>query len=351
MLTKKQINEVREHLQKAQNPLFLFDNDQDGLCSFLLLRRYLGRGKGFPVKNARINGKDYVRKINEFNSDYIFILDVPEFSEDFFVEVEKYNIPLVWIDHHGLAKEKIPNFVYYYNPMMNRKKTNEPVTFLCYEITKRKEDMWLGVIGCISDYYVPKFYTIYKKENPELCINLKSNKEGAFDILYGSEIGRVARMFGFAIKDTTTNVINMMKFLIKSKNPYDVLNENKENRIIHSRFLEVEKKYSNLIHKAKQKVIPSSKFVFFKYGGDTSMSAEISNGLKYIYPDKYIFVAYSKDARVNISSRGKNVKEKIMKIISQLDSATGGGHEDAVGAQIKRSDLGKFEMLIKKEFD
>jgi single-stranded DNA-specific DHH superfamily exonuclease len=39
MLNDKQIDEIREHLEKAQNPLFFFDNDDDGLCSFLLLQR------------------------------------------------------------------------------------------------------------------------------------------------------------------------------------------------------------------------------------------------------------------------------------------------------------------------
>ena len=52
MLTKKQINEIREHLEKAQNPLFFFDNDPDGLCSFLLLQRYIGRG--MPTQKALV---------------------------------------------------------------------------------------------------------------------------------------------------------------------------------------------------------------------------------------------------------------------------------------------------------
>ena len=30
MLTKKQVGEIKEHLDKAQNPLFFFDNDLDG---------------------------------------------------------------------------------------------------------------------------------------------------------------------------------------------------------------------------------------------------------------------------------------------------------------------------------
>ena len=47
MLTKKQVEDIKEHLEKAQNPIFFFDNDPDGLCSFLLMQRYLGRGKAY----------------------------------------------------------------------------------------------------------------------------------------------------------------------------------------------------------------------------------------------------------------------------------------------------------------
>jgi len=48
---EKQVAEVREHLEKAQNPVFFFDNDPDGLCSFLLLQRYIGRGRGVVIKS------------------------------------------------------------------------------------------------------------------------------------------------------------------------------------------------------------------------------------------------------------------------------------------------------------
>ena len=30
--TEKQIKEIRDHLDRAQNPVFFFDNDPDGLC-------------------------------------------------------------------------------------------------------------------------------------------------------------------------------------------------------------------------------------------------------------------------------------------------------------------------------
>jgi len=67
MLTKNQIIQIKEHLEKAQNPLFFFDNDQDGLCSFLLLQRFIERGKGVPVRSFPGLTKEYFRKVNELN--------------------------------------------------------------------------------------------------------------------------------------------------------------------------------------------------------------------------------------------------------------------------------------------
>jgi len=71
MITSKQIEEIREHLEKAQNPIFLFDNDPDGLCSFLLLRRYVERGKGVPVRSFPGLTDSYIKKIRELNADYV----------------------------------------------------------------------------------------------------------------------------------------------------------------------------------------------------------------------------------------------------------------------------------------
>ncbi len=183
MLTKKQIKEIKEHLEKAQNPVFFFDNDNDGLCSFLLLRRYIGRGKGVAIKSFPEMNEEYFRKVTELNADYIFILDKPIVSPAFFKEVKNFNIPTVWIDHHDV-QVKIPDFVYYYNPSLKKSNKNEPVTYLCYNIAQKKEDLWLAVIGCISDRFSPKFYSDFVKLYPDLSIKSKD----AFDIFYKSGI-------------------------------------------------------------------------------------------------------------------------------------------------------------------
>ncbi|MFH1503429.1 MAG: DHHA1 domain-containing protein [Candidatus Diapherotrites archaeon] len=341
MLTTNQIQEIREHLNKAQNPVFFFDNDQDGLCSFLLLQKYIGRGKGFPIKSSPALIKDYFRKVEEFNSDYIFVLDKPEISEEFFEKVEKVNIPIVWIDHHDIDRQKIPSFVNYYNPLFGKEKSNEPTTLICYQVSQKKEDAWIGILGCISDNFVPDFYKEFSKNYPDLSVNSKE----AFDIFYGSEIGRLARILGFALKDRISNVIQMIKFLMNAKTPYEILEETPKNKIMHNRFEEIDKKYNKLILKAKK--MASGNLLIFKYAGDTSMSSDIANGLKYLFPEKAIFVIYTKGIKANISGRGKGVRNLILKVIEGLENSTGGGHENAVGAQIRKEDIEEFERRIK----
>ena len=156
MLTEKQIIEIREHLEKAQNPIFFFDNDNDGLTSYLQLRRHIGRGKGIPIRSFPDLNADYFRRVKELNSDYVFILDKPVVSDEFLQQVHEDNIPLVWIDHHDVEPPK-QEWINYYNPFHNDR-TSEPVSYLCYKITNKKEDIWIAIIGCISDALVPDFY-------------------------------------------------------------------------------------------------------------------------------------------------------------------------------------------------
>ncbi len=346
MLTLKQIEEIKKHLNNAQNPLFFFDNDPDGLCSFILLQKYLGRGKGFPVKSTPLD-KNYIRKINELNPDYIFILDIPTVSEEFFEEIKKINLPVVWIDHHHIEKDKIPNFVNYYNPLLG-KDFPSSTTYLCYEATKKKEDLWIVIVGSISDNFVPEIYKEFKDMYPDLSLD----SSDAFEILYNSRIGVVAHLLNCGLKDKTTNVMKMIKFLMKVKSPYEVLEKTFENREMHEKYQIINKKLKKFLEQAQKEANASDKLVFFEYGGDTSMSAEISNSLKYLFPGRIIFVAYASESNsfANISGRGENAKKILDKALQQgnFENARGGGHENAVGARIMKKDLDGFREKIKE---
>lgn len=344
MLTKKQVSEIREHLSRAQNPIFFFDNDPDGLCSFLLLQRFIGRGKGVSIKSFPELIQEDFRKVHELNADYIFILDKPLVSKDFFLEAEKFNIPVVWIDHHFVDKTQIPRFVNYYNPVFNKKTSEEPVTALCYQITGKREDVWLAVIGCLSDYFVPKFYRDFEKKYPEFKVKEKE----AFGIIYNSQIGKMVAILSFGLKDRTTNVVKMIRFLMTAKGPYDVLEENKKNQSFHYNYKFLNSKYQNLLRKSVSVGRSENKVLFFKYGGDFSMSSDLANELSYKFPDKIIVVVYDRGLKANVSMRGEDVKGLLSEAIKDFENARGGGHKNAVGGQIQVKDMEKFREKLER---
>ena len=340
MLTEKQLDEIKEHLEKAQNPLFFFDNDVDGLCSFLVLRRFINRGRGVVIKSSPDLNITYARKVYELNPDYIFILDKPLVSKDFLNEMRKLNLPVVWIDHHGVIAEDLSE-VNYYNPSLDGG-SSEPTTYLCYQATKKKEDEWIALTGCLADGYIPDFINRVREKYPELSKECKS----AFQCVYETTIGKIIRILSFGLKDRTSNVIKMLKFLVDINSPYDILEENVKTFSFHKRFEQINSKYKKLLEKAKSET--KGKLIYFQYGGDLSISAEIANELSYFYHDKIVVVAYISGARANISLRGKNVRKLTLDAIAGLEGARGGGHKDATGASLLAEDLPKFKSSIEE---
>lgn len=326
MLTTQEIQEIREHLENAKNPVFFFDNDPDGLCSFLLLQRFIGRGRGIAIKSSPGLSGTYMKRVEELQADYIFVVDKPIIDDDFIEEAEKKNIPVVHIDHHNVAKSKAQ---YYYNTYYSSKKT-EPVSYICYKITNRKEDTWISAIGCITDCYLPDFTEELRKRYPEL---IENKYKGPFDILYNSRLGKLAMILSFGLRDTTTNVVSMIRLLINANSPYDLLEENSKTKGLFKRFEDINEKYQKILKKAEEEI--DGDILFFNYAGDLSISQYIAQELSYKYPHKAIAVVYTKGNISNLSLRWeKDIRTATINAVKDIEGASGGGHEHATGARV-----------------
>ncbi|MEI6731654.1 MAG: DHH family phosphoesterase [archaeon] len=344
MLTNKQIGEIREHLEKAQNPVFFYDNDNDGLCSFLLLRRMLGRGTGIVVKNYPDLNAQYAKKAQDLNADYIFVLDKPEIAQEFLDEIGMLHIPVIWIDHHDSKELKSENLILY-NPVKNKgnDKSSEPVTYLSYKIAGNTGDIWIAMIGCISDHYLPDFAEDFSKAYPEFWGEVKM----PFDAYYGTELGRVARSLNFGLKDTPAHVKDLQNLLLGMRGPDQVLSELEGDHAFSERYRALKEKYEILLKKAESEL--DRNLLFFAYGGFECLNADLSNELSHRYKGKYVAVAYVKAGEAKISMRGKNVRAILEKLLKNFQNCRGGGHEDAVGASLQADDLPKFRELMENE--
>ncbi len=340
MLTSLELKKIRERLEFAQNPLFFFDNDVDGLCSFLILQRALERGKGVAIKSFPELDRSYARKVRELNPDVVFILDKPRISEEFVNEVLELNVPIIWIDHHDVqVSENILKKVEYYNSAPE----SEPVTAIAYEIFKNKKDRWIAMIGCIGDVYMPSFAREFGRENPELF----DYKINAFDALYLTRIGEAIKLLNFGLKDSTTNVVRLMKLMMKANSIYDIFEENSRTRHLHKKAKFLNSIYNKLMDKAECQIDEKADLLFFVYGGEVSMSSEVSNGLLFNHPKKLIIVAYKRPDKINLSVRGEKAREVLVDVLEGIEGASGGGHEKACGAVIPSEYWEKFKEKFK----
>ena len=117
MLTQEQINEIKKSLNNSKNPLFFFDDDPDGLCSYLILKRYIKKGKPVLVKSTPLLDESYLRRVTEKSPDQIFVLDVALIKQEF---IDQSNSKITSIDHHLILNVDKIN---YYNLKQNNPKS------------------------------------------------------------------------------------------------------------------------------------------------------------------------------------------------------------------------------------
>ena len=337
-LSREQIKQIRDHLDNCKNPLFFFDDDQDGLCSFLQLYRYKKEGKGIIVKTHPKLGTVFVRKVEEYQPDAIFILDVAIVEQEFLDEMK---VPVVWIDHHGPFER---NNVKYFNPRVSNWEDNHPTSFMCHQIVE--SDMWIATIGCVADWFIPPFINEFKKEFTYL---IENQYEFPGDLIYNSKLGHLIRIFSFVLKGKTDDVMKSIKVLTRIKSPYEILNqETAQGKFIYKRYEQVNKLYEPLLKDVLETAEKTKdKLVVFAYKDDkSSFTSDLSNEAIYRFPDKVILIAREKNNEMKCSLRSSKIilPPLVEKALVGLEGY-GGGHEHACGLNVKSH---HFEEFVKR---
>jgi len=262
--------------------------------------------------------------------------------------IKEKGIEILWIDHH--PPENIPEDIHYFNPLNEEKYSTEPVCYWCYQISRNINDIWLGILGCLGDSYMPDFASEFSKKFPDLLPEecLKEIRKA----MYESQIGYLMKVLSFSLKDRTTNVIKMLKILGDVKDIYELIGQNNKTKQIYKRFEQVNRKYQKLLDKAKIIGNKSGGVLFFQYGGELSLSGELANELMYYFPEKIIVVCYMSGTYANISARnnpksGGDLREILNNALLGVEH-TCGGHKNACGAKVLIEDIPKFrDNLIK----
>ena len=340
---KISVTQAREMLDNCQNPLFLFDDDCDGLCSYLIMWKHKKEGKGYIVKGRPMVDEKYLGKVEENLPDRVFILDIAVVEQEFIDGAKRSGADVVWIDHHPIIDR---NNVKHFNPHYENKE--KPTSQLSYEITDRKEDEWLAVTGTVSDWYCNDFVKDYAKRFPDLISPKIKTPEAA---LYDTKIGLLARIFSFNMKGKVSEVMKAIKTLSRIFGPEEILEQQSEAaKFIYKRYENVNKKYQKIFTKAME-CRTNDEILLYIYSDDEwSLTKDISNELVYRNPDKIIIIGREKSGDVKMSIRAKvhNVQQILEKSLAGIEGY-GGGHEHACGANVKKHNFDRFMENFREE--
>lgn len=338
MILETEIQEIRTMLKEAKNPLFIFDDDQDGLCSFLLLWKWQQRGKGIPIK-GKIS-EDIIHKIEREKADLILLLDKPTLEQEFISAVQ---IPIIHIDHHPLLLLEAPNY-HYFNPRKENLKDDRPTSYWAYQVTK--QNLWIAMVGIVGDWFLPEFIPEFQKEYPDLIPEAHSPGQIFFD----TEFGKLIRSFVFSLKGKPQEKSQCIKILTRVEHPNEILKqETARGKFIWKHYLNLEKKYQKII-KEGLAIKTRGKILFFNSPPDQdSFTSLVSNELSYRRPNKIIIVGRIKNERMIMSLRSNNLilPPIIHKCLDGL-TGTGGGHDHACGATVRTDEFGIFMTRFKK---
>jgi len=352
MLTHTEMQEFKDALLSCKRPLIYYDDDCDGLSSFLLFYRFLKKHcediKGVAVKSTpELKDELFLRKIDEFSPDMVFVLDKPLMSQDF---IDAIKVPIYWLDHHPLQDRK---GVHYFNPLKHPDEhhvpDNRPTTYCAYRILgdDAKENMWIAMTGCTGDWFIPEFSKEFSEQYPYLLPpNLKIRNPGT--LLFEADIGVLARIFQFTLKGTTTETSSCVKILTRINDPYEILNQTSaQGKFVYKHYQKINAIYDRIRRGVK---VTRSKLIYYAYENQNSMTGDIANELNYFHPDKMILIVRVKGERRICSLRSEkiNVRDILEKALIGIDGS-GGGHEHACGASVPAQDFDKFLDAVKSQ--
>ncbi len=343
------LKEFIEKIKASENPIIIFDDDADGVSSFLLLSKifdHLNKDYKFRiVKSKPLLNSKYTHYL--YGHDMAFVLDKPGFKKDF---IDNVDIPIVWIDHH--EPFEVPNNMFYFNPRCYDDSDNRATTYWIHRTMKIYDDIndtnlydeykWIASIGIIGDWFIPDFldelkerYSGYYEGNDQLSL------------LFDSKIGKVIQKVSFMLKGRTSVIKRRLDKLLE----FESLKELDESES----FSEINEKideFEELLKLAKKRFDnQKGKVKYFIYERKESYTSYLSNNLMYFYPDSVIFVCRNTkgDLKCSVRSNEYSLPERLDDAMQNIDG-TSGGHEHACGMFISKDDfpvfLNRFETSL-----
>lgn len=354
-ITKENFKKVIEK-NKYKNFFVYSDKDVDGLTSLAIFYRFLTKNKitfiTHITKEYRIELKELVQKYIENYRVFVF-LDIGVNSEEVTDFAKKFtDTTIIIIDHHVPNKtleefKKIGN-IFVVNPHFietdEKAKLTSTGGILARIIDIDEYETVLAMLSILADLQ-PSVGTNYKI--------IEKGLEYVQQLPEDNIIKKIAQAKNIKKGDLILNVIPLFNQLGKNlygSKVYHILKQGiasdmEINEIYHIQ-TEIKNKSKKIYESIKTIECGNYIIVINDNITDTIVSG-IANSLQNKYEKPILFLQLSNDKYYTGSARGKNILNTLKNIENILESY--GGHQDACGFKIQKSNLNLLIEAIKKE--
>ncbi len=318
---------LRETLSSANGILVYYDDDADGLASFLLVKHAFPEAIGIRAARGPELGEEFLRYEQTYKPSIILILDKPAVSDAFF---EGTKTPIIWIDHHS-GEDPQRSTVTYINHCKEGR--DEPTSYWIYK--EIGGPLWLAAAGCISDWHSCLLAELQQNQS-----DLAPQTVQITDALYHAPIGKIIRILNFSMKGTSKDIRQTVHALARIRDPQELLQPTTfEAKTVYKHTKKLIETYEKQLQQASQARIEEGILVHYFKHEQQSFVADIANELLATSEAEIIIIARGDERRTNISLRSKEkvLPDAVQQALSGLDGY-GGGHDVACGASIHTED-------------
>ena len=379
------VKEAAENLEKfietSKNVLQFYDDDADGICSGVILKKYLERKEKRIVDSWHLTdltkpfGEQFNRFVLEKEIDLIVINDFNLWGFQYFeraMEFMKSNpgIKLVIVDHHrDDAVYDLDNIL-----EINLEKSQNEITGgqyctskIAYDLVLNndpflaKEIKWVAGIGIIGDSAPITWKDLMKELIDEYNTEFQEEKEIITPVemedYFLTPFGKASNDIFYGIAKGREEVSKIFEKMYESKNVYEVLEFLKVYDPIKKEVYDYVENYEYFM-KNMANAVGESNIFEVEIKSEYFLTSIVSNVLSIKNPEM-IFIVFQKkdDGFTYMSVRNHNKRVHLGKIMEKcaegFPDSNGGGHAPAAGARVRTENFDdfkeKFYQIVENE--
>lgn len=335
--------EFLKNIKKNDEIIIVFHNDADGICSAVLLNKYLNSisKDAFVISQPMPMDKNLFRKIQTTLPTKIIFLDLAADQQNNIIKNLSNLADILVIDHHQISRKMDSARIVHYNPRFKNPKIYQSASYLVYKICSGLIDMeeylWIAAIGIVGDYNL--------EDSEDLVEEIK--KKYSIKDLHDSLFAKIADMISAAKATKSLSCEELFSFIDKIKDPKDFHEIKNSEKLVES-FQKMDNELVEVMLDAEKNSERVDNIIFYNLKTSYNLRAEVAKKLSERFPGKLVLVYQKGGSKVRISARGQNLDVgRILQKSSRNLKASAGGHEQAAGATLNEKDWETFrENLI-----